>query len=547
MKKFLLLICAGFIAFASLAFTVGDDELSIKNKAKAELAKQKMYGGQYKAALAMFNEILQDHGGNGAILYYAADCNYKLGEIDKAQELLEKAKASSKTNNETYLLLGQIYQIGGKQDKAIEEFNTFKAKATPKEFKDSNVDVYISQCNNAKAFMAKPLDVKVENLGHLVNSKYDDRGPSITADGKKIFFNSRRPQETDSPVDVEGDGKFFENVYYTSWDSVKQAWAEADEVPGQINQPGTHSACKGISPDGKQIFIYKNDLKSPEARGGDIFVSKVMNNKWRTPTPFGKPISTTYWEGGACISPDGKTLFFLSECPSFGKEKGFGGSDIWMIQKISKTEWGKPVNLGPQINTQYQEVGIFLAPDGKTLFFCSNGPNSMGDYDIFRTINEGGKWSKPENLGYPINTIKSDGPLSLSANAHYAYLSSDRPAGFGENDIYRVDLMDYAILEKDFKKHEANTLSILTGMVREGVSGTGIEGVEVSFYSETGEKISSITTGETGEYLITLKGGVTYTVKITKKGFKDLEEKVNLPLNKTGEAFKLEKQFLLNK
>jgi len=240
-------------------------------------------------------------------------------------------------------------------------------------------------------------------------------------------------------------------------------------------------------------------------------------------------------------------LFFLSECPSFGKEKGFGGSDIWMIQKISKTEWGKPVNLGPQINTQYQEVGIFLAPDGKTLFFCSNGPNSMGDYDIFRTINEGGKWSKPENLGYPINTIKSDGPLSLSANAHYAYLSSDRPAGFGENDIYRVDLMDYAILEKDFKKHEANTLSILTGMVREGVSGTGIEGVEVSFYSETGEKISSITTGETGEYLITLKGGVTYTVKITKKGFKDLEEKVNLPLNKTGEAFKLEKQFLLNK
>ena len=547
MKKTLLLICVGLIASASFAFKIGDDELSIKNKAKAELAKQKMYGGQYKAALAMFNEILLESGSNAPVLYYSADCNYKLGELDRAQELLEKAKATSKPTVETFLLLGKIYQTTGKTDKALEEFNAFKTKATPKELKDSDVDVYISQCNNAKALMASPVNVKVENLGQTVNSKQDDRGPSITADGKKIFFNSRRPQETDSPVDVEGDGKFFENVYFTTWDSVKQAWTDADEVPGQINQPGTHSACKGISPDGKQIFIYKNDLKSPEARGGDIFVSKVMNNKWKTPTPFGKPISTTYWEGGACISPDGKTLFFLSECPKFGKEKGHGGSDIWMIQKISKTEWGQPVNLGPEINTQYQEVGIFLAPDGKTLFFCSNGPNSMGDYDVFRTVNESGKWSKPENLGYPINTIKSDGPLSLSANTQYAYFSSDRPGGFGENDIYRIDLQDYAILEKDFKKHAANGLSIIAGMVREGTSGTALDGAELSFYGENGEKVSSVTTSETGEYLITLKGGVTYNVKITKSGYKETSEKVALPLNKSGEAYKLEKQFTLNK
>jgi Tol biopolymer transport system component len=547
MKKILLLICVSLIASASFAFKIGDDELSIKNKAKAELAKQKMFGGQYKAALAMFTEILSESGNNAPVLYYSADCNYRLGELEKAQELLEKAKATSKPTMETFLLLGKIYQATGKTDKALEEYNAFKTKATPKELKDSDLNVYISQCNNAKTMMATPVNVKIENLGQTVNSRQDDRGPSITADGKKIFFNSRRPQETDSPVDVEGDGKFFENVYFTTWDSVKNAWTEADEVPGQINQPGTHSACKGISPDGKQIFIYKNDLKSPEARGGDIFVSKVMNNKWKTPTPFGKPISTTYWEGGACISPDGKTLFFLSECPKFGKEKGYGGSDIWMIQKISKTEWGKPVNLGPEINTQYQEVGIFLAPDGKTLFFCSNGPNSMGDYDVFRTINEGGKWSKPENLGYPINTIKSDGPLSLSANTQYAYFSSDRPGGFGENDIYRIDLQDYAILEKDFKKHAANALSILAGMVREGANGTALDGAELSFYGENGEKVSSVTTGETGEYLITLKGGVTYNVKINKSGYKESSEKVVLPLNKSGEAFKLEKQFTLNK
>jgi Tol biopolymer transport system component len=543
MKKFLLLFCSLFIVAVSQA---GDDELNAKNKIKAQVAKQKMYGGQYKTALAMFNEILMDHPGNGSVLYYAADCNYKLGDVAKAQELLEKAKSAAKPNPESFLLLGQIYQSDAKIDKAVEEFNAYKTKASPKEQKESNVEVLLSQCNNAKTMTASPVQVKIENVGQNVNSKQDDKGPAITADGKKLFFNSRRPQGTDSPIDVEGDGKYFENIYYTTWDSARQMWNEADEVPGQINQEGTHSACVGISPDGKQIFIYKNDLKSPEARGGDIFVSKVMNNKWKTPAPFGKPISTTYWEGGACISPDGKTLYFVSECPNFGKEKGFGGADIWMVQKISKTEWGKPVNLGPEVNSPNQEVGIFLAPDGKTLFFCSNGPNSMGDYDIFRTINENGKWTKPENLGYPINSVRRDGPLALSANPHYAYFSSDRPGGFGENDIYRIDLQEYAILEKDFKVHGANTLSIMSGLVRDGVSGTPVEGAEISFY-DGAEKVSSVSTNENGEYHITIKGGVTYDVKISRKDYKDTEEKVNLPLNKTGEAFKLEKQFLLNK
>src|SRR5439155_22374162 len=135
------------------------------------LAKQKMYGGQYKAALSMFDEILTEHPGNGTVLYYAADCHYKLGETDKAQELLEKAKSAAKPNVEAFLLLGQIYRASGKTDKAIEEFNAYKGKATPKELKESNVDVYISQCNNAKTMMAAAIDVKIENLGQNVNSK----------------------------------------------------------------------------------------------------------------------------------------------------------------------------------------------------------------------------------------------------------------------------------------------------------------------------------------------------------------------------------------
>lgn len=546
MRKIFAFVCVSLLTCLSLAFIPGDDELNIKNKAKAELAKQKLYGGQYQSALAMFNEILVEHPGNGNILYYAADCHFKLGHRDKARECLEKAKSSAKTSPETFLLLGQIYHADGKVDEALAEYNTYKARGVAAEVSQSFVDTYISQCNTAKTLMAKPVDVKIENLGQHINSNFDDKSPSVTLDGKKLYFNSRRPVNTDDPVDVEGDGQHFENIYYASWDSAKAMWSEASEIPGQINERGVHSACTGISQDGKQIFIYKNNLMDNKSRGGDIFISKVMNNKWKTPEAVGKPVNTTYFESGACISPDGKTLYFVSESPKYGKQKGYGGADIWMVQRISKTEWGKPVNLGPEINTPYQEGGIFLAADGKTLFFCSNGPNSMGDLDIFRTVNENGTWSKPENLGYPINTVLRDGPMCLSVNGKTAYFSSTRPGGFGENDVYMIDLKDYALLEKGFAKRADNALSIIGGMVRDGFEGKGVEGAEVVFSDESGTQVASVTTSETGEYVITLKGNVTYTVKVTKKGYKPTEEKVKLPLGKS-DAFRLEKQFLLNK
>jgi tetratricopeptide (TPR) repeat protein len=543
MKKLLfILFLAGIFSLSHATTSIIDDEqLSVMAKAKVELAKQKMYGGQVKVALNMFKEVLQESPKNSTVLYFAADCCYKLGDYDNALKYLETGKTSTNPKASIFYLLGVIYQANGKTDEALTEFTTYKSKASSSDIKENNPDVYISQCNNAKRMMASPVQVTIENLGQTVNSKYEDKGPAITADGKKLFFNTRRPESPEAPLDAEGDGKYFENIYVTIWDSAKQEWAVADEIPGQINQKNSHVACTGISADGKQIFIYKNDLNDPESRGGDIFVSKVVNNKWKTPEPFGKPINTGYWEGGACISPDGKTLYFTSE-----RKGGFGHSDIWMAKRKTKTEWEAPVNIGAVVNSEYDEAGLFLAPDGKTLFFCSNGPNSMGSYDIFRTVYENEKWSKPENLGYPLNTTKRDGPLVLGADVRYAYISSDRLGGFGENDIYKIDLKEYAILEKNFKKHSDNTLSIIKGLVRDGFEGKPIEGAEILFTNEAGEKVSLIT-NETGEYLITLKGDAVYQVKVSKAGLKPTEEKITLPVNKTGDIFTLEKQFLLNK
>jgi Tol biopolymer transport system component len=234
-------------------------------------------------------------------------------------------------------------------------------------------------------------------------------------------------------------------------------------------------------------------------------------------------------------------MFFTSE-----RTGGHGNSDIWCVKRISKSEWGKPENLGPEVNSPYDEVGVFLAPDGKTLFFCSNGPGSMGSHDIFKTTLENGKWSKPVNLGYPINSVNKDGPFSLSANAEKGYFASDRPGGLGESDLYAVDLKNYAVLEKDGKKKENNGLSILKGTVRDAYEGYGVADVEIEFTDLNGQKVASTNSNENGEFFITLKGGTTYGVMIRKKGFKDLTEKVDLKLGTT-EAFVMDKEFLLKK
>ncbi len=530
-----------------LVFTLFISSVTLKaapidagDQVKIALAKQKFLGGQIVEALNLYKEVLTKNPNDPMVLHYVGLCHFTLKEYDKAFEHFNKAKESKDVKYETMLYLGRIYQKQNKYDDAISNYEAYKAKATSKELEEEDALIYLGQCNTAKTLLASPLDVKIENMGPEINSQYDEQSPAISADGMRLVFNTRRPETTNSPKDVEGDGKYFQDIYYSEFDTVSKKWRTADGVPGSINTDA-HDACTSISADGKQIFIYKNDLKDPQSRGGDIYVSKIVNNKWRTPENMAKPINTTYWEGGACISPDGKKIFFTSERPG-----GSGNSDIWMAERISKREWGKPVNLGTEINSPMDEVGLFLAPDGKTLFFCSNGSGSMGDYDIFKTVFDNGKWSKPVNLGYPINTEKRDGPFVVSADAQTGYFASNRDGGLGESDIYKVDLSNYAVLEKDGKVKSNNGLSILKGTIRDGYEGYGLAEADVEFADESGNKVGSTATNENGEYFITLKGGLKYTITVKKKGFKDAVEVVELKLG-AKETYSLVKDVMLKK
>lgn len=530
-----------FTTFCFFAILSNIHAIDAGDQVKMVLAKQKLFAGQYLGALNIYKEVLQKNPEDGTILYYVGKCQFELKRYDEATETLKKSISTKiDVKPEAHLLMGKIYLTEEKIDEALAELNTYKTSASSKQALEEDVDLYISQCNNAKKLMAIPINVKIENMGTAINTKYADKTPCISADGKKLVFTSRRPETTDSPMDVEGDGSYFEDIYISNWDTINKKWTDAETVPGNVNTDA-HDACTSISPDGKQIYIYKNDVTDVESRGGDIFVSKVVSNKWKTPEPMGKPINTSYWEGGACISPDGKTLYFISE-----RKGGFGHADIWMVTRISKTEWGNPVNLGAEVNSEFDEVGVFIAPDAKTLFFSSNGKGSMGSYDIFKTVYENGKWTKPVNIGYPINTVSSDGPLVVSADEQTAYIASDRKGGLGVSDIYKVDISNYGIFEKDGQKKTNSGLSILKGVIRDGHEGSGITAVDIQIVDDSGAIAATTVTNENGEYFITLKGGVTYILKVSKKGYKTAEDKVDLKVGKN-DTYALEKQIMLTK
>jgi tetratricopeptide (TPR) repeat protein len=511
-------------------------------------ARQSYYRGDYKTALGIYKDLANGSPSSADYAFWVGECYFSLLDYTHALEYFEKSKQINPTANSNLPIeLGKTYQLMGEIDKAIEEFESFKKTTTnPKTLKDSEVDHYLNQCKNAKEFTAKPVNVTIENLGKLVNSEFDDKRPSITADGKKMIFTSRRPRDKESLIDKEGDGKYFEDIYASQWDSAKNMWSEPDLVSGAINTEFHDAACS-ISPDGKQIFVYKNDAL--EARGGDIWVSRLSSSgRWGSPKTMGHPINTTYWEDGACLSPDGNTIYFISERKS---KEALGKGDIYMSTRATKGGvWAEPINLGPLINTEYDEGGVYIAADGKTLFFCSEGHNSMGSYDIFKTVKEGDKWSTPINLGYPINTMGAEKSFIITTDTKTGYIASDRPGGLGDRDIYKVDLSHYRILEKDPNRDvsAAPGLSILKGTVisNEGASALA---AEVNIFNEAGEKVGNTISNaeEGGDYFITLPGNQKYTVKIEVKNYKPLEETFLLAASKDGSTYTQVKHFLMYK
>lgn len=500
-------------------FQKGTDEY------KMFMARQDFSGGDYRSAVNKYKEVLKNRSKDPSVQFFIGECYYMMREYTAALEHLEAAKKMDGSANENLsLILGKTYHVKGMLDNAIGELTKYRQSiaSNSKKLQETEVDVHISQCTIAKQLMAKPINAKITPLPDL-NSQYDDKGPVLSNGDKIITFTSRRPADSKAIIDSEGDFGYFDDIYESYWSDEKQVWLPAVKIKGSVNSEG-YDACSSISEDGKIMFIYRNN--PGEARGGEIFMSKKSGNgKWRTPEMLLKPVNTSYYEDAACISPDGNTLYFVSERPN-----GLGKADIWVSKKTGK-EWSEPVNIGAPINSEFDENGLYLHPDGKTLFFCSNGPGSMGLYDIFRTtLGSDGKWTSPVNLGYPINTVNIETKFVMTSDKKAAFISTVRDSGMGERDIFRVDLSYYNVMTGE--NVAAPKPSVLTGTVM-GPDSLAVSAEIKVIDKISGAMVTSTKSGENGSYSIELTGDKQFILEVIGDGFEKNSQEIILPAGKT--------------
>jgi hypothetical protein len=401
-------------------------------------------------ALKNFQDAYKIDSTSANINYLVGFCYLKT-ETQKSKALyyLEKAVKDVKRNYKdlepmeksapvnAYYSYGQALHLNYRFDEAIANYEKFRSylKETQKDLlKDTDRQIEIAK--NAKLWVSAPVNVVLKNLGDSINSPYPDYSPVLSADENTLIFTSRRPGGTTDEKD--DDGLFFEEIYI-SYKKKDDSWTTPVGISTNINTP-EHEANVSLIADGQTLIIYKG------TNGGDLYSCTLEENGWSYPIPMGSDINSKYWETSACLSPDGNTLFFVSDRPG-----GLGGRDIWKCQKLPNGNWGKAINLGASINTEYDEESPFIHPSGNLLFFSSKGHSTIGGFDIFFSQkDETEKWDEPKNLGYPINTTDDDVFYTSSVDGKRGYYaSSSRPDGRGEKDIYEMyipELKEQALL-----------------------------------------------------------------------------------------------------
>jgi hypothetical protein len=475
----------------------------------------------YTAAAPILEELLMKYPDDPFLHLQAGICylniDYKEDEAIRHLEIAEKSYPFGKKNNkntknaiEARYYLGQARHLAYQFDQAINTFNSLKSQIEKLSVKDKEllkkIDREIRYSENAKELTAHPVKFRITNLGSAVNSEYDEHSPVVTADESMIIFTSNRPGTGNH---ASPDGLYNEDIYFSEWREGK--WLPAMNIGKKINT-AANDATVSLSADGRELLVYRNDGVS-----GDLYISKFGNDGWSKPEKLPKPINSVYNETHGSITDGGNTVYFASDRPG-----GLGGKDIYVSRKLPTGEWGKPLNLGPAINTSEDEDSPFIHSDGKTLYFASEGHNSMGGFDVFySTMNDSGQWAEPVNVGYPINTPDDDLFYIPTADGQRVYYASKRKGGFGRSDIYIIE----------FPETDVRSLAVVAGYV---FTEEGEPASDAVIRIE--KKISGEVAGiyrpnpQTGKYIIILPTEEEYNMYIEMPGYKTVKQDLTVPV-----------------
>jgi len=560
---FLLLLIFSFLLKVGFSQSVGFTKYNFPNNrdalsnAMANIKSGDKYydegPGIYRLAIDEYLKANKFNPDNALLNYKIGRCYSFDNDKSEAIKYLENAiKLDARISldmeyNDVNYLLAKVYHLDYQFDKAIEKYLAHKNSLSPEQLAKENetIDKRINECEMAKELVANPIRVFVDDLGETVNSAYPDYKPLVVPDEMMIMFTSSRENTTGGKRDR--DSYYFEDIYVTYYEEGKWTLPNNNYDLNSSN----HDATAGISSDGSILYVYKS------SGGNHLYQSFLTNDFYALAEKMPNNINDGFKQSSASLTFDKTTLYFTSI-----RESGYGGQDIYFSKLDGKGRWQDPLNIGATINTPYDEEGVYITPDGKNLYFSSKGHNSMGGFDIFKSEFNDGKWSNPQNMGYPINTPDDDVFFTMAASGQRGYYSSKKKDGFGGQDLYIITFLGaakpmvlntenilFAYLEKSAMpkpapKIEQNT--ILSGVILDADNLTPLQATIDIIDNSKNELMASFESNSTsGAYLISLKPGMNYGISASKKDYLFHSENFDIPENAV--AKKIQKDILLKR
>lgn len=495
-----------------------------KKSAKVLIKEAQLYfdTDDFYKAYNLYKQALVVEEKNETAGINACICSFKLNYPSDSVLFLSSNLSASKLIDAKYYL-AKVKHQQKLFDEAIVLLETYNNENPKKRLIGlDETNYFINVCKNGKDLISKPHRSVIKNMGAEINSPFADYVPILTPDENTLFFTSRREGSSNNKKDVYGN--CLEDVYTSIKENGK--WKKAVSIGAPINSE-TNDACVAVSPDGQRMIVFRT---SADGVTGDLYITKLGNdNKWENLVKMGKEINSQFIESSACFSNDTSEIYFSSTRPG-----GYGGKDIYRIKRLPNGRWAMPYNLGAIVNTAYDEDSPYLHPDGVTLYFSSKGHNTMGDYDVFKTLldKESNQFTKPENLGYPINNVGNDIFFVLSVDGQRGFYSSTKEDTYGNIDIYQIDTR---FGDNDLK-------------VKNGIAYKGVEFGKVKITLLDNE--SSLVNGtyysnpKTGKFILVMNPLKSYKAIIECEGFKTLVvdiDPIAFEKNSKDFEFKLEK------
>ena len=487
--------CFLFLALAVQAQTYNPSKVSKKAQEFYAQAMNRIDDGNWVSAIGLLqkaNEADADFADARLTLgtIYSRLKNYK-----SSAENFEKAFAIDSVYSFDFRVQYATQLAGmGQFEKALHIVNDVLAKKPPK-----NSGSLTNAMNRQKSFQfavsfeknhpVNNYTFKPINLGKEINSSHPEYLPILSIDGSELIFTRR----------LTGTNEDF---FVSKKDS--SGWGMAKPAGGNINTPQSEAA-QTLSADGDWM-IYAASGREDSYGNYDLYMAQKTNEEWEDVYHFGLGINTDQWEAQPSLSPDRKDLYFASRRPG-----GFGGIDIYVSHLKPNGYYSQPENMGPGINTSGDDQCPFIHADNQTLYFTSNGWLGYGDDDLFVVRKQpNGEWGKPENLGYPINTIEKEGTMCIAADGKTAYYAADRNDSYGGLDIYSFELREDV--------RPVKTLWVKGKITDKNTGKPVVSTLELNNLA-THQTISHIQTDDAGNYFMTLPVGKDYAFNVNSKGY----------------------------